>query len=81
MDFAVSSGGLLVHARQDWPCAVCRPQGTSERGGLWLCLHCAHDMIVAAEVGVEGARALLDDLTDALVRLESAREEPRLVSN
>jgi hypothetical protein len=31
---------------------------------------CAHGVISAAEAGSEGARALLDDVTDALVLLE-----------
>ena len=35
-----------------------------------MCLKCAHGIISAAEAGSEGARALLDDVTDALVLLE-----------
>ncbi len=70
MRYAVSPGGLLVHARDDWPCAVCRPDGTAERRGLLLCTRCAQGMILAVEAGVEGPRALLDELTDALVLLE-----------
>jgi hypothetical protein len=34
-------------------------------------------MIVAAEAGIEGARALLDDVTDALVLLEAQSLEAR----
>ena len=70
MDYAMSPGGLTVHTRQDWPCAVCRPNRISEGKGFWLCAHCAHGMIFAAEAGVEDARALLDDVTDALALLE-----------
>ncbi len=81
MDYAVSRGGLLVHARQDWPCALCRPQGSSEARGFWLCARCAHGMIIAAEAGVEAARALLDDVTDALVRLEGHSPETRVAIN
>lgn len=69
MDYALSRNGLLVHDREDWPCAVCRPEGM-ERDGYCLCLSCAHTAVVAAGVGVGEARALLDDLTDALVVLE-----------
>jgi hypothetical protein len=81
MDYAVSHGGLLVHARKDWPCAVCRPQGISEGRGFWLCAHCAHGMIVAAEAGIEGARALLPEVADALIRLEGQWLESSLPTN
>ena len=81
MDYAISRRGLLVHARRDWPCAVCRPQGSSEARGFWLCTRCAHGMIIAAEAGVEAARALLDDVTDALVRLEGDLPQAKLAIN
>lgn len=70
MDFATSSGGLMVHSRSDWPCASCRPEPISDSHGFCLCVKCAHGVISAAEAGSEGARALLDDVTDALVLLE-----------
>jgi hypothetical protein len=38
-------------------------------------------MIIAAEAGVEAARALLDDVTEALVRLEGQWHESRLSTN
>lgn len=81
MDYTVSPGGLLVHSRGDWPCALCRPQDTSERRGFWLCVRCAHSVISATEAGVDGARALLDDITDALVLLESPNLETQLPAN
>jgi ribosomal protein L37AE/L43A len=81
MDYAVSHGGLLVHARKDWPCAVCRPEGMSEGRGFWLCAHCAHGMIVAAEAGMEGARALLPEVADALFSLEGQSLEPGFAVN
>ncbi len=81
MEYTVSAGGLLVHARGDWPCAMCRPQNTSERRGLYLCIRCAHSMIAATEAGVEGARALLDDITDALVMLETPNLETQIPAN
>jgi hypothetical protein len=67
MDYVMSPGGLLVHTREDWPCAVCRPGEIMEGRGYCLCMECAHSVIVAAGAGVEDARALLDDITDALV--------------
>jgi hypothetical protein len=70
MEYAMSLNGLTVHSRTDWPCAMCRPAACLEGRGFWLCAHCAHGMIHAAEAGVEGARALLDDVTDALAMLE-----------
>lgn len=70
MDYVLSRGGLLVHDRKDWPCAACRPESISDSRGYCLCLRCAHTAMAAAGAGVEGARALLDDLTDALVLLE-----------
>lgn len=81
MPYAVSPGGLLVHARGDWPCAVCRPDGTAERRGLLLCTRCAQGMILAVEAGVEGPRALLDELTDALSMFQSAEEEAQASFN
>lgn len=70
MEYGMSPSGLTVHSRKDWPCAICRPDGCSECRGFWLCAHCAQGMIHAAEAGVEDARALLDDVTDALAMLE-----------
>ncbi len=70
MDYATSSGGLMVHSRSDWPCASCRPNLISDSLGFCLCVKCAHGVISAAEAGSESARALLDDVTDALVLLE-----------
>ncbi len=70
MDYATSSGGLMVHSRSDWPCAGCRPEPISDSRGFCLCVKCAHSVIRAAGVGSEGARALLDDVTDALTLLE-----------
>lgn len=70
MEYAMSPSGLTVHSRKDWPCANCRPTGCYEGRGFWLCANCAQGMIVAAGAGVEGARDLLDDVTDALAMLE-----------
>jgi hypothetical protein len=53
----------------------------SEGRGFWLCARCAHGMIFAAEAGVEDARALLDDVTDALALLEVRTTLEALPSN
>ncbi len=77
MDYVTSSGGLMVHSRSDWPCAGCRPNPLSDSRGFCLCVKCAHGVISAAEAGSESARALLDDVTDALVLLECPVAAPR----
>ncbi len=81
MDYTMSPRGLLVHDRSDWPCAVCRPQQIFETRGFYLCEECAHAIVAAAGAGAEGARALLDDITDALAFLESHVLESRLATN
>jgi hypothetical protein len=81
MNFVVSPGGLVVHSRMDWPCAVCRPGDITESPGYCLCLDCANSMMVAAGVGEEGARALLDELTDALGLLVAQTTERRVAAN
>jgi hypothetical protein len=81
MEFVMSPGGLLVHMRQDWPCAVCRSGAISESYGYCLCRSCAYAMVAAAGAGEEGARALLNEITEALSMLEAQRSEPRLVAN
>lgn len=75
MDFAVSPAGLLVHVRGDWPCAVCRPGEIAERRGHCLCLDCAYTMVAAAGAGEKGARALLDEITEAVSFLVALRAE------
>jgi hypothetical protein len=81
MDYALSRNGLLVHDREDWPCAVCRPEGLVGRDDYCLCLNCAHTAMAAAGAGIGEARAILDDLTDALVVLEPHVHAPRAVAN
>lgn len=73
MDYVISPSGLLVHSRRDWPCAGCRPRDISDGRAFCLCVKCAHGVITAAEAGFEGMRALLDEITDALVLLEGQR--------
>lgn len=81
MDYIMSAGGLLVHSRMDWPCAVCRPQHSFETKGLCLCVHCARRFIAAAEAGMESARALLPDITEALVHLDAPIKQTYLTAN
>jgi hypothetical protein len=38
-------------------------------------------VIIAAEAGIEGARGLLEDITDALVCLEGQSLQPKLTLN
>ena len=81
MNFVMSSRGLLVHSREDWLCAVCRPKEVVESRGCCLCLGCAQAMMAAAGAGEEGARDLLDDITDALSLLETQQPTARLAAN
>jgi hypothetical protein len=48
MGYTISPIGLLVHAHDDWPCAVCRPQYLTESRGPCLCLQCARNLMTAA---------------------------------
>ncbi|MGH9359075.1 MAG: hypothetical protein ACRD22_10935 [Terriglobia bacterium] len=81
MDYAMSSGGLMVHSREDWPCACCRPHEVADGRAYCLCLKCARSVIQAVEAGVEGVRALLDDITDALTVFENDTALPTLAVN
>ena len=81
MDFAITQGGLLVHSCDDWPCAVCRPSQISESRAYCLCLNCAYGIVAAASAGEQDARALLDEISDALSQLEGQQAEPRLLAN
>jgi hypothetical protein len=81
MDYALSRNGLLVHDRDDWPCAVCRPEGIVGHDDYCLCLNCAHMAVAAAGVGIGEARAILDDLTDALIVLEPQVQNTYSVAN
>jgi len=81
MDFAMSPGGLVVHSRSDWPCACCRPRDVADSRGLCLCIKCARRILNSAEAGVEGMRALLDDVTDALTMLEGMSAAQGLFAN
>jgi hypothetical protein len=70
MSYCISAHGLLVHDQPDWPCAVCHPEATSDRQAWYLCVGCAQEMLAAAGAGMTGARALMDDVTDALAFFE-----------
>ncbi len=81
MDYAISPHGLLVHDRNEWPCSSCRPDRVLESRGICLCVRCAHGIVAAAGAGAEGARDLLDDVTDALAILEACVLEKRVAAN
>jgi hypothetical protein len=44
-------------------------------------LNCAYAIVAAASAGEQGARALLDEISDALSMLEAQQVEPRLPAN
>jgi hypothetical protein len=81
LDFAMTPGGLLVHSREDWPCAVCRPSKICESRAYCLCLNCAYAVVAAASAGEQGARALLDEISDALSLLAARQTLPRIPAN
>lgn len=81
LDFALTPGGLLVHSCEEWPCAVCRPSRILESRAYCLCLSCAYAVVAAASAGEPGARALLDEISDALSLLEAQQLAPRLPAN
>jgi hypothetical protein len=81
VDFAVTTGGMLVHSCEDWPCAVCRPGQITESRAYCLCLNCAYGIVVAASAGEPDARALLDEISDALGQFEAGERESRVFAN
>ena len=81
VDFAMTPGGLLVHSSEAWPCAVCRPSLISESRAYCLCLNCAYAIVAAASAGQSGARALLDEISDALSLMEAQQLAPRAPAN
>ena len=56
MKYASTEGYMLVHARSEWPCLVCRPASEADRGGDFLCLNCAHD-VISTSVSESGREA------------------------
>jgi hypothetical protein len=78
--YTISPIGLLVHAHDDWPCAVCRPQELSESRGHCLCLHCARNLMTAAAMGADEARDLLPDIAQAITLLSVAPGEGPLAA-
>jgi hypothetical protein len=43
-----SQGEMLVHARNEWPCLICRPSKRTERGEAFLCVNCCHDILTSS---------------------------------
>ena len=81
VDYAMTPGGLLVHSNEDWPCAVCRPSQITETRSYCICLNCAYTIMAAASAGEQNARAMLDEISDALCILEAQQLESRLPAN
>ncbi len=81
MDFALTPGGLLVHSCEDWPCAVCRPSQITESRAYCICLHCAYAIMAAASAGEQDARALLDEISEALSQLHADQAESSISAN
>jgi hypothetical protein len=44
-------------------------------------LDCAYAIVAAASAGEQGARALLDEISDALSLLEAQQLDPRMPAN
>lgn len=81
MDFAMTPGGLLVHSNEEWPCSVCRPSRIAESRAYCLCLNCAYAIVAAASAGEPSARALLDEISDALSLLAAQQLQPGMPAN
>ncbi|MGH9433927.1 MAG: hypothetical protein ACRD3T_20555 [Terriglobia bacterium] len=81
MEYAMSLGGLVVHSRDDWPCACCRPAALADRWGFCLCVKCARTVMRITEAGADGMRGLLDDLTDALTVFDADPAIPQPSAN
>jgi hypothetical protein len=80
--YAVAEGDMLVHARSEWPCLVCRPSGQVEAIGSFLCVDCAHDIISSSvsELGEQSRH--WQDVGYALAELlEQAQDLERLAVN
>ncbi len=73
MDFALSPKGVLVHARPDWPCAVCRPGASAKRRAYCLCFECATAIVAEASAGAADAQALSPVIVEALTLLKASR--------
>jgi len=70
MNFVVTRAGVMIHAQEEWPCAVCRPQDTIESGGAFLCLDCAHHLIERAVKELDDDRSGVSEVADAIALLE-----------
>jgi hypothetical protein len=81
MNFVVTRAGVMIHAQEDWPCAVCRPQDTVESGGAFLCLDCAHHLIEQAARELEDERSGVSEVADAIALLEGNATAPGCARN
>ena len=64
MGESLPTNGVIIHAREDWPCGFCRPEAWGGRAAaLLLCVRCATAISAASirTLEVEGL-GLLDDV-------------------
>jgi hypothetical protein len=81
MNFIVTRAGVMIHAQEEWPCAVCRPQDTVESGGAFLCLECAHHLIEGALRDMDDERSGVSEVADAIALLENKAAAPGCAIN
>jgi len=69
-DDVVRTGGVLLHDESHWPCAMCRPQAAA-KGGSFLCVDCAHKIVVSSFARLEGKLPCPASVEDTLAFLET----------
>jgi hypothetical protein len=67
--------GMLIHARKDWPCIVCRPPEQTEANSTFLCITCAHRLVSSAVAWLTHGPCGMSDIADALEVLEAQARE------
>jgi len=70
MDEVVATGSVLLHDESAWPCAMCRPQAPG-MGGSFLCVNCAHKIVVSSFARFEGKMPCPTNVEDTLQFLET----------
>ncbi|HEV2176843.1 MAG TPA: hypothetical protein VGW33_06540 [Terriglobia bacterium] len=69
-DDVVRTGGVLLHDESHWPCAMCRPQAPG-KGGSFLCVDCAHKIVMSSFTRFEGKLPCPASVEDTLAFLET----------
>jgi hypothetical protein len=75
VEYATVQGDLLVHARNDWPCIVCRPHANREPASSFMCVNCAHDVITNSVSELAPEQSNWVDLGYALAELVAQAQE------